>query len=184
MIAMPMTAMWTYLVTMFPHPYLLVLYLFTLGGILTWAFLNNLLTPFINAVLAILGAGLEVVVSFAMLPIAWAANRIDTRIRQPIERYKKQHPIPSIVIAMVYGLLGIGVFWLDHMFNADMFAADETFVIHPLTIAGMKFWVSETALWLGGMLVGIPVVYVTVEVLRAVHRFMDRTVVFRIELYR
>lgn len=180
----PMTALWTYLVTMFPNPYLLMLYLFTLGGILTWAFLHHLLTPFINVVLAVLGAGLEVMVSFIMLPVAWTADRIDTHIRQPIARYKKRHPMPSIVIAMVCGLVGIGVFWLDHMFNADLFAADETFVIHPITITGMKFWVSETALWLGGVFVGIPVVYIAAAVLRAILGFLDRTVVFRIELYR
>lgn len=161
-----------------------MLFLFTLGGILTWAFLHHLLTPFINATLAILGATLEVMVSFAMLPIALAANRIDTRIRQPIARFKKRHPIPRVINAMFYALLGIGVFMLDHRYNEALFAADETFVLHPMQIGDVKFWVSEIALMIGGSLAGISLLYVVAEILRVLNRLLDHTVAFHITFYR
>ena len=181
---MPMNALWMYLILMFPNSTILLVFVFTLSTILAWAFLHKYLNPFINATLAIIGCALESILTFIMLPISWTAKKIETHIVQPIENLKKRIHIPVMVRIVFYTLFGIWVFYLDHIHNIRVFNDNETFIMLPVVIYGIKFWISATALAVGGSSLGISIILIAGEILKALDRLLDRTVNLNIIVYR
>lgn len=176
----------SYLEFMFPHTSMLLLFVFTFSAIIAWAFIRKYLNPLIDATLAILGCALETMVTFIMLPISWTAKKIDTYIVQPIENLKKRFHIhiPMLVKACFYALIGIGLFLLDHRYSTGLFANDETFIMYPMEINGIKFWVSEYALWGGGLFLGMSSIILLNEILKTLNRLLDRTIHLNIIVYR
>lgn len=183
---MPLEASGEYLPLIFPNSIMLFLYVLTLSSILTWAFLHKHLNPFINTAFAILGCALEIIVTFFMLPISWFGKKIDTHLTKPIGKLKKRIHIriPAFVKAVFCALLAAGVFLLDHMYNKYVFATDETLIMYPIKINGVIFWVSEMALWIGGFLVVMSLLYIVGEILMFLNRLLDHTMKLRITIYR
>ncbi len=163
---------------------MMLLFVGALSAILTWALLHKHLKPLINATLAILGCALEVIVDFSMLPVSWAAKKIDTYFVQPIQKIKKRIHIPIIVRIIFYTLFGILVFYLDHKHNIRMFNDDETFIMYPFEVNGVKFWVSFIALLIGGSSLGISLIFIMGGILKALNPLLNRTVTLHITLYR
>lgn len=174
----------SYLEFMFPYTNMLLLFTFTFSAIIAWAFIHKLLNPFIDAILAILGCAFEIIVTFLMLPISWTAKKIDIYISQPIHRLKKRIHIPVIVTAGFYACIGIGILLLDHKYSIQLFAYNETFPIYPIQIHGMKFWVSEYALWAGGFCFLFSSFYLLEEILKILNKLLDHTVNLNIIFYK
>jgi len=168
----------------FPNVYVQMLFVFTISGILTWAFLKKLLNPFINAVLAILACTFDVLLTFFFGPIGWAGNKIDKHISGPIRKATIKIHVPTLVKALIYAVLGVAVFALDHVYGVRIFQSDESFAMYPIEINGVKFWVSEVALWIGGFFIGLSILYTVNEILRGLNRLLDRTVQISFLFYR
>lgn len=182
--SMMRTGLYTLFSLAFPNPYIQFLYLLSLSAILTWLFLTQRLNPFINAALSILGFALELFVDLCFRPIGWAGTRIEKHVTNPVRSVTKRIHIHPLVKALLYATLGIGVFALDHKYAIEIFKSDETFAMYPMEINGMKFWVSEAALWIGGFFIGVSALYTVGWVLKALNRLLDRTVRFNIVFYR
>lgn len=180
---MIINAWYSYFVCMFPNEYMQILFVLTLSGILTWAFLKKLLNPIIDAALAILGCAIETILTFLMIPVGWTANRIEKHITVPVHNVTKRIHIPAIIKALVWALAAGIVLYMDQKYGKSWFTSDETFAMYPITVDETKFWVSELALWSGGFCLFLSAIYILDVVIAAFNAVFDRTIQLDIAFY-
>jgi hypothetical protein len=88
-------------------------------------------------------------VIFGKIFLGWISmvrDWIYIHIRIPVHRFIDRIPRP--VKALFYMLVGAGILYLDHKYNIEIFAEDET-NFYDIVIFGKKYWFTEVALLYG-----------------------------------
>jgi len=116
-----------------------ILAIFVAGSFITYWFLNGLLNPFIEAVVDIVITCITTVSAFFLTPLIKTGQRIKQLINK----------IPLYIKGVLYVFIGSGVFVFDHYYNTKIFAEDQA-TFYPIGIMNKTYWVTETALWIGG----------------------------------
>lgn len=149
---------------------LTILIVMVMASFLTWWFLLGLLNPFIEASVSITVAGVLLVARVPfLLPIEgirWLISHI--------------HPL---VGAVMYLLVGAGVFVLDHFYNTKIFAEDEV-TFYKVGILDHTYWVTEIACWIGGFFIFCGLWILIGAFLRLINRLLDRTIGVSIIFYK
>jgi len=160
--------------SIFPEVNFRLLLIITASLFLTWWFLMDLLTQFIDAVLAIVKTALVAILTVFFMGISKLSDAIDQYIQAPIRRFIQK--IPISVKILFYLLLGLGIFAGDHLYGKQLFELDETIQFYRLSIEGQSYWVSVYALVLSGFFVGLAVLYSIGEILKALNYILDQPV--------
>ncbi len=168
----------TLFVLAFPNLYMQLLYILTLSAILTWLFLNQKLNAFINAVFSIVGTALAVIIGSCISLVSRTLNVLfgPTPIFPPLR-------IPIFVKALICFLLGIAVLYIDHVYGARWFSADETIPFYKMDVADHVFWVSAYALSIGGFCIGLGSFYLVTPPVRAINALLSRPFQISIRFY-
>lgn len=167
-----------------PNGYMVMLFVFTAVTIITLWFAEGLLNPYIEVVLEILKYILDIILTPFFGFINWAGKKLDIHIRNPIQKAINKIHIPILMKALIYAILGSTVFALDHAYGIRIFQSDESFAMYPIEINGVKFWVSQIALWLGGFFIGLALLYTLSEAMKVLNRLLDRRIQLNILIYR
>ncbi|MBP9814236.1 hypothetical protein KBC80_03515 [Candidatus Woesebacteria bacterium] len=130
---------------------LIPLYVLVCGAIVTIWFLNGLLNPFIDAVLAIVKCAIDSILTLFFRPIHKLSDALDKRIRLPIRKFKQRFSFK--VVTRIYFTLGILVLYVDHLLATRIFNMDETALYFPMVIYEKTYWVSLYALLASGWLI-------------------------------
>lgn len=144
-----------------------------MASFLTWWFLLGLLNPFIEAAVSITVAGVLIVARFVLAPLLLPIEGIRWLIRH----------IHPLVGAVMYLLVGAGVFALDHFYNTKIFAEDEV-TFYKVGILDHTYWVTEIACWVGGFFIICGLWILISALFRLINRFLDRTIDLSIVFYR
>ncbi len=121
------------------YAWLELLAILVAGSFITYWFLKGLLNPFIEAVVSIVVTCVITVVTFFLTPLI----KTGQLIKQLIDK------IPLYIKGVLYVVIGSGVFVFDHYYNTKIFAEDQA-TFYPIGIMNKTYWVTETALWIGG----------------------------------
>lgn len=145
----------------------LTLFVFGAGAFLTWWFLLGLLTPFIEAAVAIVCTAISVLFDFFIQPLIIVGQNLIRPIRRILA--------PVWVKIPVYLILGVGIFVLDHFYNTKIFAEDEL-TFHRIVLMDRVFWVTEIAAWTGGSFIVLFTLYFVDEILKFINWLINRPI--------
>ena len=158
-----------------------LLFLLTGTGIVTLLFASGRLNPFLDIVFAIIKCAIEAVLRLLFGWIGRVSHKIEEKIITPI---RKNVHIPLLIMAEVSLLIGSLVFYLDHIYEKRIFEADESVRFYHVKFLGGTYWVTQTALFIGGFFIGLFVLYVLKMILRGLNRLLDHPVHISITVHR
>lgn len=139
------------------HEGVFTLYILTLSSIVIISIVKGLFHDFILAAVSIISCAFDVI--FGQIFLGWISRTRDAialRITDPYHAFVGR--IPRGFKATFYTLLGYGIFVLDHMYNTKIYAEDET-KFYDFLIYGHKYWVTEIALKVGGVILAYGLLY-------------------------
>jgi hypothetical protein len=166
------------------NEFILLVFLLTATGITTVWFSQGLLNQFLKNVLSIVACALDILFSFFFGYINKLSNVIDNRVTKPVRRVKSRIHIPRIVKALIYFLLGTGIFILDYFYGKALFNADETIPFYHVSALGRSYWISEYATILGGIFIFLGAINLLGVLLKALFTFLDYPVSISIAIFR
>jgi hypothetical protein len=161
-----------------------ILFILTLGLILTWWFLNGLLNPFIDAVIAIVKCAVTVIFSALFESINKATKIYDANITQQIQKFKNRHQLSTLAKALIFFSFGVAVLILDQIYGRKFFNYDETIPFYPIIIQNHTYWISKYALLFGGCFIGISSLYFIGEILSKINKLLNHPIRISIVIYK
>ena len=164
------------------NEYVLYLYAFTALTIVSIWFAFGYLTPFLNAVGAIIRCAIESTLTVFFWPINAINKTIDKRIRLPIQKFRKR--IPPWIITCWYLLLSVSIFGLDQIWGTRIFNLDETTPFYPVDIMKKQYWISFYAIVFGGWFMLLVVLRVLGVIFNWIGRLLDKNFKLNILIYR
>jgi len=84
---------------------------------------------------------------------------------------------------LFYLLLGALIFVLDHVYGTVIYAEDETTFYHVF-FQGTTYWITKAGLTIGGLFVGLGLLYLLNEILKGIHRLLNRTVRISVVVFK
>ncbi len=156
------------------HESVVYLYVLTLSIILTVAYIQGLLTSFLQAGLSIISCAFDLI--FGKIFLGWVSRTRDAiafRITDPVNSFIDR--IPRGFKAMFFTLLGYSIFVLDHLYNTTLFAEDET-TFYDIVIYGHKYWITDYALMIGGVFLSYGLLYFFILISEVILYFVDRRI--------
>jgi hypothetical protein len=161
---------------------LIPLYVLVCGATVTIWFLNGLLNPFIDAVLAINKCAIDSILTLFFRPIHKLSDAIDKRIRLPIQAFIKR--VPTWVHMCGYIVVAIGIIALDQKYLLQIFNYDETMPYYPIHVFEKKYWISLVAIVGAGYCLMIPVFVTISAVMRWIGKLLDKDFQINILIYK
>lgn len=146
----------------------LLLFIITATGVVTYWFILGLLNTFIKNSFSIIGCAFSVLLTFFFSCL----NRFFIK---PVRKIIQSIHIPLGIKIVFYLLIGIGIFVLDHMYGTTFYEMDET-TFHHFLFQGKTYWITEQALYIGGFFIGLGLFLTLVQFLKALFTFLDKPI--------
>ncbi len=158
----------------FPNINFRLLLIITFSLFFTYWFLLGLLTPLIDAVIAIVATAFVAILTVFFGYIGRLSDAIHNIIVNPVRSIIQKIPISFKIVC--YLLLGLGIFAGDQRFGKQLFEFDETIQFYRLSIEGQSYWVSLYALVLSGFFIGMAALYSIGVIWKALKFILDQPI--------